>query len=101
MHAIKGTFIGGQIVLGEPTDWPDGTPVVIEPVADTACGMSEKDWQDTPEAIEAWLRWYDALEPLVLTPEEEAHWQAARQAQKDYEKTAFEERAEKLRRLWP
>jgi hypothetical protein len=35
-----------------------------------------------------------------MSPEEEAAWQAARQAQKDFEKTTFEERAEKLRRMW-
>ncbi len=27
---------------------------------------------NSPEAIADWLEWYDSLEPLLLTPEEEA-----------------------------
>ena len=36
------------------------------------------DWADTPEAIEAWIRWYDLLEPLEFTAAERAAWQAGR-----------------------
>lgn len=35
-----------------------------------------------------------------MTPEEEAEWQAARKAQREFELTTFSERAEKLRRMW-
>ena len=63
-------------------------------------GVREEDWSDTPEAIASWLQWYDSLEPLEMTPEEEAEWQAARQAQKDFEKARLFEHAEKLRRMW-
>lgn len=42
----------------------------------------------------------DGIEPLIITPEEEAEWEAARKAQRDFEKARFEEKAETLRRGW-
>ncbi|HEY7425182.1 MAG TPA: hypothetical protein VH682_13205 [Gemmataceae bacterium] len=101
MNAIKGIVQNGHIVLDKPADLPEGCRVLVEPIVEEATfGICEEDWQDTPEAIAAWLQWYDTLEPLQLTPQEEAEWQAARQAQNEREKTAFAERAEKLRRMW-
>jgi hypothetical protein len=101
MNAIKGVVKNGQIVLDHPTDLPEGCRVLVEPITEEdRLGFREQDWENTPEAIAAWLRWYDALEPLQLTPEEEAEWRAARQAQKEREKAAFAEHAEKLRRTW-
>ena len=32
MHAIKGKYRGGQIILTEKADWPE-TEVLVEPVA--------------------------------------------------------------------
>jgi hypothetical protein len=84
MNAIKGIVRNGNIVLDNPADLPEGCRVLVEPIAEEdTFGIREEDWQDTPEAIAAWLRWYDSLEPLALTPEEEAEWQAARQAQRE------------------
>jgi hypothetical protein len=100
MNAIKGTVQNGHIVLDNPTDLPEGSRVLVEPITEEMFGVREADWEDTPEAIAAWLQWYDSLEPLQMTPEEQAEWQAARQAQKEREKAAFEERAERLRRMW-
>jgi hypothetical protein len=40
---------------------------------------------ETPEEIEAWLRWYHSLEPIVMTPEEEAAWEADRKMQKEFD----------------
>ncbi len=85
MQAIKGKYENGQIVLNEPADWPEGTEVVVEPVPqEETIGIREEDWPDTPEAIAEWLRWYDSLEPLEFTPEEEADLAAWRQKVKDY-----------------
>lgn len=33
MTAIKGTYHNGQIFLTEPTDWAEGTEVLVEPVS--------------------------------------------------------------------
>jgi hypothetical protein len=100
VHAIKGKYQNGQIVLDEKTDWPEDTVVLVEPVAAMpGIGMRDEDWSDAPEAIAEWLRWYDSLQPW-LTPEEEAAWREALQAQKEYDKSKFEERARKLERLF-
>jgi hypothetical protein len=101
MNAVLGTVKNGQVILDHPSDLPEGSRVLVEPVTEEgALGVREEDWQDTPEAIAAWLKWYDSLEPLQLTPQEEADWRAARQAQRDLQKATFNERAEKVRRVW-
>ena len=38
--------------------------------------------------------------PIQLTPEEEAEWQAALKAQKEYDKAHFEERARRIARIF-
>jgi len=99
MSTIRGIYRNGKIEIATPVDWPDGSQVLIEPVEEII-GMREEDWSDTPEAIAAWLQWYDSLEPLIFTAEERAAWDAARQAQKNYEKATFFEHADKLKRMW-
>jgi hypothetical protein len=49
----------------------------------------ERD-SDTPEAIRGWLAEFDAIPPWEMTAAEEAEWQSARQAAKEYalQKTA-------------
>lgn len=101
MHAIKGKYRGGQIVLDEKADWPEETEVVVEPVTvEPVIGMREEAWSSTPEAIADWLRWYDSLEPLEMTAEEETAWYAALREQKEYEKSKFEENARRAERLF-
>src|SRR5229473_919351 len=91
MKVMNATYKNGQVVLDEPADWPDGCRLLVEPaLEEESLGIREEDWSDTPEAIADWLRWYDSLEPLEMSPEEEAAWQAARRAQKDFEKATFD-----------
>ncbi len=97
MSTVKGTFRNGQVVLDEAADWPDGSRVVVEPVVEVATvGIREEDWPETPDGIARHLALMDQIEPLELTPEEEADWQAARQAQKEYEKAKFENRSRRI-----
>jgi hypothetical protein len=101
MNAIRGVVKNGGVILDNPAELPEGCRVVVELLTDEgSLGIREEDWQDTPEAVADWLRWYDSLEPLEMTPKEEAEWQAALQAQKECEKAIFAEHAEKLRRMW-
>jgi hypothetical protein len=89
VNAITGTVKNGHIVLDGPTGLPEGCRVLVEPIAEEeTLGIREEDWQDTPEAVAAWLRWYDTLEPFQVTAQEEAEWQTARQAQMEREKAA-------------
>jgi len=59
-------------------------------------GITEEQWPTTPEAIAEWLRWFDAIEPLEMTPEEEAEWQTFRQKIKEYTIAKMEKRIERL-----
>ncbi len=74
MDAIGATWRNGQIVPDTPVDWPEGYRLRIEPDAVEAESdeIREDDWSNSPEAITDWLSWYDSLEPLIFTPEEEA-----------------------------
>jgi hypothetical protein len=85
MKTILGTWKNGQVVLDAPADWPDGSRVQIEPVAsDELVGMTEEEQADDPESLARWLATFDALEPLSMTPEEEANLTAWRQSVKAF-----------------
>jgi hypothetical protein len=80
MTAIKGIWTNGGIVLDQPADWPEGCRVFIEPAPEEGpIGIREEDWSDTPEAVAEWLQWYDSLEPLEMSAEEEADLAAWRE----------------------
>jgi hypothetical protein len=101
MNAIKATYCNGQIVPQGPVDWPDGTELVIEPVMPAATlGLRDEDWPTDPEGIARHLALMDRIAPPEMTPEDEANWRAARQAQKEFEKDSFLDRAAKLREMW-
>ena len=104
MGAIRGTYRNGQVHLDgpPPADWKDGTEVWLEPV-DSA---SEDDDPDgllgtDPESIARWLAWYESLEPLRMSDEEEADFRRVLQEQKDWELANWEARSRKIRGLFP
>jgi len=101
MSVMNGTYSDGRVQLAGNPDWPDGTPVRVEPVAadEPVVGMREEDWPTTPEAIEAWVAAVEALEP-VMTPEEDAAWRQARAEQKAWEFAHRDEYDAKIRRLF-
>jgi hypothetical protein len=101
MNGINATYRNGQIVLDEPVDWPEGKRLRVEPVTEEeTVGIREEDWPTDPEGIARHLALMDRIEPLEMTPEEEAEWQAARKAQKEYEIATWEERCRKIERLF-
>ncbi len=101
MNAIKATYLNGQFVPDEAVDWPEGKRVIIAP-ADSALltEVTDDEPADDPESIARWIAEFDAIPPLQMTAEEEADWQAAQEAQKEFEKATFFERAENLRRMY-
>ena len=95
MSAIKAMVRNGRIETDRPLDLPDGTELlVLRPQSE------EDDWDNTPEGINAWLKWYDSLQPLVFTDGELETLKQDRMARKEWELTHADERAEKLRTLW-
>jgi hypothetical protein len=101
MIVVKAIVKNGKIELEAPNNWPEGTEVRIEPIpASGSIGIRDEDWPNTPEGIARHLALMDGIEPLDITLEEEAEWEAARKAQKDFEKARFDEHVEKLRKDW-
>jgi hypothetical protein len=85
MNGITGVFTQGRIIPDEAIDWPDGCRVVIEPVSvATEVPDSKDERAETPEEIADWLRWYDSLEPLEFTAEEEGDLAAWRLKVKEH-----------------
>jgi hypothetical protein len=99
MTILRAVVKEGRIELQAPQDWPEGTEVRIEPVS-ASIGIRDEDWPTTPEGIARHLALMDRGEPLEITPEEEAEWNAARQERKDLEKARFEDQAQSLVKEW-
>lgn len=102
MTTIKAVVRGGRLETSEPIDLPDGTELTIPvPSQPPALGIRDEDWSDSPDAIEAWIRWYDSLEPLEFTAEERAAWAAARKDDRAFEMAQWEKRSEQIEELFP
>lgn len=71
---IRAIVRNGQLEVESPIDLPDGTVLTI-PVPD----LESSDGERSFASIQEWERWYKALEPWVLSDEERAAWDAARQ----------------------
>ena len=89
----------GQLELPRSIDLPDGTEVEIRLPEGTAASPDDEGPM-TPEEIARTLAAMEKIEPFELSDEERASLAADRQARKDWEKTHFDEHAEKLRRIW-
>ena len=78
----KGIVRGGQIVIDEPMNLPDGSEVTIlgrsvdELSHDlgTVAFMTEDEQSDTPEAIQQWIDDLHAIPPVPVNPRKEAEW---------------------------
>jgi hypothetical protein len=102
MTTIKAIVRSGRLEVDEPINLPDGTELTIAlPDPPKMIELGAEEGSDTPEAIEAWLRWYDALEPLEFTPAERAACEAARQEQKDFELAQWDKRSQQIEGQFP
>ncbi len=71
MNAIRATWTNGQIVPAEPVDWPEGSELLVEPVAPSEkIGLDESEWRDEAAALADWESWIGTIEPLEYTDEE-------------------------------
>jgi hypothetical protein len=94
MNAVKATWKHGQVILEGHADWPEGSRLIV---AQEAHADDEGD-ADDPESIAQWIAEFEAIPPIDMTEQEEADWQAARQAQRELEKATFNARAEQIQR---
>jgi hypothetical protein len=76
MSAVRATWQNGEVVLEGQPNWSEGRQLVVVELPQVEPGIPNEDWSNTPEAIADWLKWYDALEPLVFTADEQADTQA-------------------------
>jgi hypothetical protein len=95
MTTIQAVVRNGRIEVDEPVDLPDGTVLQIH-LLDGATD----DQPMSPEEIERVLASMDRMEPLQMTDDELAAWEADREARKEREKAYFFEHATKLQRMW-
>jgi hypothetical protein len=77
VNAVKATWTNGQILPGEPIDWPEGSELVVEPVGTgEKAGLDESEWRDDTAALADWDAWLRTIQPRVLTDEERATFAA-------------------------
>lgn len=101
MPVVHATWKNGQIVPDEPVNWPDGARLVVDALSVNEISLvREDDWPTDAQSIAQHLVLMDQIEPFDMTPAEEAAWEAARRAQKLYEKDRFSEHANELQRIW-
>jgi hypothetical protein len=94
---IRGIVENGQVVTLDPAPWPNGTLLRI----DAALTSDEESVQpNDPASIAEWITWMRSLEPLELTDDESALWQADRDRRKAEEKANFAAEFERLRGIW-
>jgi hypothetical protein len=102
MKAMTATWTNGRILPDAPADWPEGCRLLVEPLQQgQLLGVPDDESADTPEAIEAWLRWYDALEPLEFAPDERAAWEKAREEDKRLELQQWEQSSKRVEGIFP
>jgi len=71
MNVVRAIWTNGRILPSGPVDWPDGSELIVEPVATAEqIGIDESEWQDDAESIAAWLARVDAIPPRLLDDEE-------------------------------
>ena len=94
MNAILSVVKNGRVEVDAPPDWPEGTPVRVELGLNGKATDEERP--ETPEEIEEWIRRFREIEPIEMTPEEEASWEADRKAQKVFDTVNAAERDRRI-----
>ena len=64
MTTVSGIYRNGRVEFDDPVPtWADGSPVAVTEPDTTATGIDITG--DSPEAIAAWIAWYDDLHKAV------------------------------------
>lgn len=86
MNAIKATWTNGQIVPAEPVSWPEGSELVVEPIAPNGekIGLTDGEWRDDSESIAAWVAAVEQIEPLIWASGEREEFERYRARQRQF-----------------
>lgn len=85
MILFKGTIENGQVVLPQPADLPNGTPVTVLTYESlSTLGIPDEAWPTDAEGIARLVARMQSVEPFDLTPDEEADTQEWRRKVKEY-----------------
>jgi N-methylhydantoinase B/oxoprolinase/acetone carboxylase alpha subunit len=85
MNAIMATWKNGKIVPSEPVDWPEGSRLRVEPVADgDELVPGDDNWGDDPASIEAWTAAAQQIKPMIWEPGEREEFEAYREKVRQY-----------------
>ncbi len=102
MTTIKAIVRNGRIEVDQPLNLPDGTELRIPvPNQKPVNSLRDDDTPEAPEAIEQWIRWFDALEPIEFTEQERVAWEAARREERDVELAQWAQRGQRVEGLFP
>ena len=99
MTTIKAIVRDGRIEVAEPIDLPDGTELWI-PMPNGAVESADDDGPMSANEIARVLAALDQIIPFDRSAKEESRLEADRLARKEWEKTHFDEHADKLRGMW-
>jgi hypothetical protein len=86
VDSIKAVWTNGQIQPLEPVDWPEGSQLVVEPVAcsDDDVVPGDNVWGDDPESFAAWAAAVEKIEPMVWAEGEREQFEAFRKKVRQY-----------------
>jgi hypothetical protein len=76
MEPIRGTIRNGRVETEQPVNLPDGTEVRVT-LADATPDDADNRWENSPEAIEAWIKQFDSLEQFLRCDERRRAYDAA------------------------
>jgi hypothetical protein len=97
MKAIKATWTKGRIVPAEPVDWPEGSELLVAPVAaEEKLGMTEEEWRDDPKSIAEWIAAVDKIEPMIWAEGEREEYERYRQECRDFNIEAVRKQMEAM-----
>jgi hypothetical protein len=86
VNSIKATWTNGQIVPAEPVDWPEGSQLVVAPLASDGAqiGLSENQWRDDPDPVAAWVAAVEKIEPFIWHEGEREEYDRFRAAHRQF-----------------
>lgn len=69
MNVVEAVWQNGQVVLEGQADWPEGRRLLVvelPPATSTSekIGLTEAEWDDSPEGRAKWSAWLQSLEPV-------------------------------------